>query len=366
MSTPANALSSSRNSSPALWWLYATVVLAAGLLQGLAELQHYLANGGRHLWEPFLWELSSHVCTGALGVVVYRWHVAGLKLHSRWRQTARHLLGALVYMISHVGGMFAIRYAVYALAGVPYEPGNARQILAYEAGKDLASYGLMLALCQGLWLYFESQRRQQEVARLRSELAEARLSRLAEQIQPHFLFNTLNLISSVMYEDVVRADRILCDLASLLREALTAQQAGSHTLAQELALVEPYLNIMQSRFGSERLSIAVDVSDAARACLLPTLLLIAPVENAIKHDVAVTSGLVRVSIVGEVNDDQLRLTVANSGTPPEREQREGAIGLTNTRERLQGLYGDAASVALTAGTDGGSVLTIILPVQRSS
>ena len=173
----------------ALWALYAVVVLAAGLLQGVAELQHYLANGGRHVWEPLLWELSSHVCTGALGVAVYRWHAAGLKLHSRWRQTARHLLGAPVYMLSHVGGMFAIRYAVYALAGMHYEPGNAGQILAYEAGKDLASYGLMLALCQGLWLYFEAQRRQQELARLRGELAEARLSRLAEQIQPHFLFS---------------------------------------------------------------------------------------------------------------------------------------------------------------------------------
>ena len=347
-----------------LWWAYAALVLALGLLQSAASLQQYLARGGEHVWEPFLWELSSVMCLGALAPLIYRWHVAGLGSPSRWRQGARHALGALGYTLAHVGGMFAIRFGVYALMGVAYEPGSARQILSYEAGKDIASYGLIVAICHGLWLYVEAQRRQHELAQLRGELAEARLSRLAEQIQPHFLFNTLNLISSVMYEDVARADRILCDLASLLRQALAAQQAGSHTLAQELALVEPYLNIMQSRFGSERLSIAVDVSEAARACLLPTLLLIAPVENAIKHDVAVTSGPVRVSVSGVVVDGRLRLTVANSGTPPEREHRDGGIGLANTRARLHSLYGDAASVTLAPNAGGGSVLTLILPAQR--
>lgn len=73
-----------------------------------------------------------------------------------------------------------------------------------------------------------------------------------------------------------------------------------------------------------------------------------------------------MSIGGVVTAGRLRLTVANSGTPPEREHREGAIGLANTRERLRGLYGDAASVALTASADGGSVLTISLPVQAAS
>jgi LytS/YehU family sensor histidine kinase len=74
---------------------------------------------------------------------------------------------------------------------------------------------------------------------------------------------------------------------------------------------------------------------------------------------------VRVSVSGVVRDGQLRLTVANSGMPPEREHRDGAVGLTNTRERLQGLYGNAASVALMAGVAGGSVLTISLPMQHA-
>src|SRR6218665_3326439 len=199
-------------SPPALWLAYAAVLLALGLLQSVAELQHYLADGGRHPWEPFLWELSSTTCAGLLGPLVYRWHVAGLGRAPRTRQLARHALGALVYMLAHVGGMFAIRFAVYGLAGLHYAPGDAGQVLAYEAGKDVASYMLAVAICHGLWLYRESLRRQRELAQLRGELAEARLSRLAEQIQPHFLFNTLNLISSVMYEDVERAHPILFHL----------------------------------------------------------------------------------------------------------------------------------------------------------
>lgn len=355
-------------SRPRTWWVrwaYAALVLAIGLLQGLAEMQHYLANGGKHAWEPFLWELSSVACTGPLGLLVYAWHVRGLHSCSRWRQLARHLLGAAVYTLAHVGGMFGLRFLVYGLVGMHYTPGDPGQILAYEAGKDLVSYGVIVAICHGIWLYAESQRRQQETQALRAELAEARLSRLAEQINPHFLFNTLNLISSVMYEDVPRADRILCELATLLRQALAAQEAGSHTLAQELTLVEPYLSIMRARFG-ERLQIEIDVSDEARRCQLPALLLISPVENAIKHDVALSSGGVRVALHGTVESGRLQIRVSNSGTAPERAHRDGAVGLANTRERLQTMYGESASVELRAGAAGGSVLSLVLPAMETA
>lgn len=353
------------NSGPRAWWVrwaYVALVLAIGLLQGLAEMQHYLANGGAHAWEPFLWELSSVACTGALCLAVYRWHVAGLA-DSRLRQLGRHLLGAAVFTLAHVGGMFGLRFLVYGLVGMNYEPGDAGQILAYETGKDLVSYGVIVAICHGLWLYAESLRRQQETQALRAELAEARLSRLAEQINPHFLFNTLNLISSVMYEDVPRADRILCELAALLRQALAAQEARSHTVAQELTLVEPYLSIMRARFG-ERLQIEIDVTDEARRCQVPALLLISPVENAIKHDVALSGGTVRVSLQGVVEQGELRLAVHNSGTAPERQHRDGAVGLRNTRERLQTLFGARARVDLRAGAAGGSVLSLALPATE--
>ena len=348
--------------SSTLWWAYAVALLAIGLLLGVSELQHYLRSGGRHVWEPFLWELSSMACIGPLGLLVYRWHVAGLA-RPRLNQLGRHALGAVVYMLLHVGGMFGLRWAVYGLAGVGYDPGPVGQILAYEAGKDLVSYGFIVGVCHGLWLYFDGQRRQQDLARLRRELAEAHLSRLTEQIQPHFLFNTLNMVSAVMYEDVQRADRILCDLAQLLRQALTAQAAGVQSLAEELTLVEPYLNIMRARFGA-RLSISIEVSAEADGCLLPSLLLISPVENAIKHDVALTSAPVSVGVRGWVERGVLNLCVTNSGSMPERTHREGAVGLANTRARLQALYGTAAELHLGPGLSGGGLLHIRMPARR--
>lgn len=331
------------------WW-YALGVLVLGLIQGTTELQGVLGHGSIRPWEPYLWELSSVLLLGCLAPLVYRWHVASLG--GRWLLW-RHALGAMVFMLAHVGGMFAIRFAVYGIAGLRYNPGSVGEVLAYESGKDLVSYALITAISHGLHLFIESQR-------LRSELAEARLARLSEQLQPHFLFNSLNLISSVMYEDVARADRLLCELATLLRQTLAAQQATQHSLGEELLLIEPYLALMQARFGP-RLQVSVDVDEAARRCAVPTLLLISPVENAIKHDVAHSDAPVRVSIRAWLAGKQLHLRVANSGRAPQHGERDGGIGLHNLRQRLRALHGDAAQLSLSAGAEGGSELNIQLP-----
>lgn len=343
---------------------FAAAMLAVGSLNGLAELQRYLADGGRHPWEPFLWELSSSLCIAVLAPLIYRLHRRARAAVGWPRRLGLHLGGALAFNLLHVSGMFGLRLAVYALSGVVYEPGSPLEILAYEAGKDLAGYGFIVALCHGLQLHEASRRREQDLLRLQAELAEARLTRLAEQIQPHFLFNTLNLISSVMYEDVARADRIVCDLAALLRQALNAQEHGRHSLARELDLIRPYLAIMQARFG-ERLQVEVEASEAALACVLPSLLLIAPVENAITHDVAHSLGPVRLRVSAELRAGRLCLRVHNSGRPPAAFEREGAVGLANTRERLRALHGEAARLCLAADGAGGTVLGIELPEQRA-
>lgn len=345
-----------------LWWAYAGLLLTIALLLSFAALPHYIARGGRHPWEPFVWEFSSVFMVGWLGVAIYRWHRQVLRRAGLPRRIGLHLLGALVFVLLHVGGMFALRWAIYVWTQVAYEPGGALQVLAYESGRDLITYGTFVGFCHGLHLTLEAQRRQLELTRLRAELAQAQLTRLAEQIQPHFLFNTLNLISSVMYEDVPRADRILCQLADLLRQALAAQQAGWHSLAQELQLVEPFLAIMQARFGP-RLQVHIEVSPQARECRLPALLLISPVENAIKHDVAARSSAVEVSVRAWVEGQTLHVVVCNSGATPQRTEREGALGLANLRARVLGHYGPAAEVSLQAGAAGGSVLSLRLPME---
>jgi len=220
----------------------------------------------------------------------------------------------------------------------------------------------VLGLGLGWRAFLRGQRQAAEVERLNAHLAQARLARLQEQVQPHFLFNTLNLVSSVMHEDVERADRILSELADLLRQSMSAANAAEHPLAQELRWVEPFLSIMRQRFG-ERLRTHVQVSEAAACCIVPSLLLMAPVENAVKHGVARASAAAQVRVVGRVAGARLRLDVVDTGDNDDPAPRDGGTGLADLRARLATIYGADASVTLER-QGGETRLRIELPARR--
>ncbi|MFG6412397.1 sensor histidine kinase [Roseateles sp. DC23W] len=348
---------------PPRWRLpYVALLTVVGLLLSVSALEAYRLSGGRRAWEPFLWEFSSLAVLGPLALGV---HALVGRLHGRhWRhQLAAHLLALPVFSGLHIAGMFGLRLLVYGLVGVPYRPDDIPTLLVFEGGKDAVSYISFCLISRGVWMAGAATQRQQELERARRELAELRLARLADQVQPHFLFNTLNLISSVMYEDVARADRLLCQLADLLRQTLAAQQRVEHTLRDELALVQPFLALMQARFGEQRLVVQIAADDDALDCRLPALLLLAPVENAVKHDVARHLGRVTLVVAATRQGGRLRLRVSNHGDRPVQETApdpEGGLGLRNLRERLAARYGDAASVHF--GPEGGAMsLTAELP-----
>jgi two-component system LytT family sensor kinase len=327
------------------WLAYAAFWLGVGLFFSLAEWQRYEQRGGTHPWEPFLWEISGSLSSGLLAVAVYRLDGRLRERHlGLGARIACYLAGAPVFALAHSALMYGMREAVYALAHVAYDPGDLRSVLAYESAKDVVSYALVLGLGLGWRAFGREQQQAAEVARLNAHLAEARLARLQEQIHPHFLFNTLNLISSVMHEDVDRADRILSELADLLRQSMSAANVAEHSVAHEMRWVEPFLSIMRQRFG-ERLRTRIAVSEAAARCLVPTLLLMAPVENAVKHGVARSGAGVAVEIIAEVVAGELRIDVVDTGDAPVAEQG-GGTGLANARARLATLYGDTAGVTL--------------------
>jgi len=348
---------------PPRWRLpYVALLTVIALLLSASALQAYRLGGGRRPWEPFLWEFSSIVVIGALALAIHA--LVGALRGRPWpRQLAAHALALPLFSLVHVGGMFGLRFLVYGLVGVGYHPDELPTLLVYEGGKDAVSYISFCLISRGIWMAQAAAQRGQELDRARRELAEARLARLADQVQPHFLFNTLNLISSVMYEDVARADRLLCQLADLLRQTLAAQQRMEHTVGEELALVQPFLELMQARFGPERLVVQIESDAAAGACRLPALLLLAPVENAVKHDVARHRGRVTVAVRAQRVGERLLLTVGNHADTPVPESPpdpEGGFGLRNLRERLQARYGQTASVAF--GPDGGGMaLRVELP-----
>ena len=343
------------------WIAYAAFWLGIGLFFSLAEWQHYVRNGGTHPWEPFLWEMTGSVTAGLLAVAVYRLNERLLaSRRGVGLRTMAYLAGLVAFSLAHSALIYAMRYGVYALAGIHYDPGSLRSVLGYEGAKDVVTYALVLGLAMGWRSFRREQRQAAEVERLNAHLAEARLARLREQIQPHFLFNTLNLISSVMHEDVERADRILAELADLLRQSMRAADAAEHTLTQEMRWVEPFLSIMRQRFG-DRLRARLAISEAAGRCIIPTLLLMAPVENAVKHGVVRSTGGAEVEIVADVVDGQLRIDVIDTGDAGV-EPQAGGTGLANARARLATLYGDAGGITLQR-QDGRTRLRVTLPAR---
>jgi len=349
--------------TPLRRWLpaYLGLLLGVGLLLSLAALQDYRQAGGRQDWEPFLWEFSSVLVVGPLALLV---HAAVGRLRARPRPWPWLALGALGFNLAHVAGMFGLRFAVYGLLGQRYQTDPLLELLAYEGAKDFVSFVMLVLISRGVWAAQDAAQRGQELERTRRELAEARLARLSEQVQPHFLFNSLNLIAEVMHEDVERADQLLCALAALLRQSLAAQERGLHRLEDELALVQPFLQLMQARFGEQRLQVQIEASAAARACQLPALLLLAPVENAIKHDVARHLGPVRVRLQASCQQGQLCLQLDNDGVS-EAPPVDGGLGLRNLRERLAAHYGPQARVDF-GPFEGGMRLRMELPATAGA
>jgi hypothetical protein len=350
---------------PRRWRLpYLALLTVVGLLLSVSALQAYRLSGGTRPWEPFLWEFSSVLVIGALALGIHA--LVGRLRGQPWqRQLLAHAVALTAFSGLHIAGMFGLRFAVYGLAGLPYRPDELPTLLIFEGGKDAVSYISFCLISRGVWMAQAAAAREHELDRARRELAEVRLARLADQVQPHFLFNTLNLISAVMYEDVARADRLLCQLADLLRQTLAAQQRAEHTLREELALVQPFLALMQARFGPERLVVRIDAGAAALDCRLPALLLLAPVENAVKHDVARHRGRVTVVVAATREGERLRLRVSNHGDTPVPEapaDADGGFGLRNLHERLEARYGGKARVDF--GPDGaGMSLQLDLPCE---
>jgi len=243
--------------------------------------------------------------------------------------------------------------------------------------KDFVETWLQSTVVLFLWcsLYFSikqwqrSARERERLMRAESEAREARLSALRYQLNPHFLFNSLNAVSTLVLEgNAPAATRMLAQIADLLRTTLDSQSVPETPLSQEIAFTEQYLAIEQTRLGN-RLRVAMDISVDTLDALVPSMLLQPLVENAVRHGVAslVDGGTIRV--LSELQGSQLHLAVENSGIPglPQPQNRASAngIGLTNTAERLKTLYGAAHSFTLEWPETGGCQVTIELPYRRA-
>lgn len=238
----------------------------------------------------------------------------------------------------------------------------------FRAALDVLLYWSLLGVCQAIRNFRISQERARRAAELEVRLTSAKLQALRMQINPHFLFNTLNSIAALVYVNPRAADEMLGDLSELLRRSLDSMEEQEIPLAQELEFIGAYLSIEQKRFG-ERLRLEQSVPDELMKALVPALILQPLVENAIRHGIEPRRGPGLILIEAKQEDKQLRLMVRDNGKGlPDADVnssiRRGircGIGLANTQARLQGLYGQDQSFSFGKAEPQGCRVDIHLP-----
>src|SRR5690349_14422092 len=213
--------------------------------------------------------------------------------------------------------------------------------------------------------FIDAREREVQVARLSEQLSSARFAALQAQLNPHFLFNTLNTIAVLVRDDDRQgAVRIVEHLSELLRSTLTRHQANEVTLGEELELVRQYVAIEQARF-SDRLRPEFRIPDALLSAAMPSFALQHLLENAIRHGIARRTEAGLLIVAAEHVGEFLQLTVIDDGVGIDPQLAPPAgHGIENTRERLRALYGERASLVITRRAEGGTIATLRVPYRE--
>ena len=231
-------------------------------------------------------------------------------------------------------------------------------------------FGVAVYLCvvgieHAIRYFIEMREREVQVARLSEQLAGARFDALQAQVNPHFLFNTLNTIAVLVRDDDRQgAVRIVEHLSEMLRRTLSRDRANEVSLGEELELVKEYVAIEQARF-SDRLRPEFDIPDSLLAAMVPTFALQHLVENAIRHGIARDPDAGRLNVAARRVGDVLEITVTDDGAGIDLAAPiPKGHGIDNTRDRLRALYGENASLEIVRGADRGTIATLRVPYHK--
>jgi signal transduction histidine kinase len=284
----------------------------------------------------------------------------------RWRLLIAHLGCAAVIaplqVLLYTGSKFLLAF------GFGATPSSPRLVLALLSFLNIPVYFAIVALYNAFAYYQMYHRERSATSELRARLAEAELAALRMQLQPHFLFNTLNAISVLMTEDVKKADRMLVRLSELLRLTLDSSGRQYVSLKQELEFLERYLDIERIRF-ADRLQVQFDVEPATLDARVPNLILQPLVENAIRHGIAPRAEGGQLDFHARRRNGKLELEVHDDGpgmgkqTAPSDARR--GIGLANCEARLAQLYGAEHRFEHGASPDGGFSVVLKLPFETA-
>jgi LytS/YehU family sensor histidine kinase len=336
-------------------WLAVVVLFAAGWFvydathDNREPLRYYFG------WSAYIWG----VLTPAVLWLAARWP---LDAHSWKRSLPRHVLASVLICAVQVSAEAVFgwwRHGHLSLAAA------LRHYFTQHAEITLLTYWLLTGAVKIRTVYDESRMRALRSSQFEAMLAQVQLQALRTQLQPHFLFNTLQAATTLVYDDPQGAEEILLSLSELLRLSLEAFNAPEVALGRELEFVESYIGIQRRRFG-DRLRFDLDIDNQLLGAAVPGLLLQPLVENAIVHGIAKHRGDDVVSVAVRRQGERLLLEVRNSNSRLREkfpEALSNGTGLANTRARLQHLYGIRQSFELRNLESGGVLASISLPLR---
>jgi two-component system, LytTR family, sensor kinase len=280
----------------------------------------------------------------------------------RWpRNLTIHLLitAALVSITGFIYYQW-LRTAVPPGARIP----GFRTFLMYRFFTESLPFWAMIALIHAYEFQRRFRQKELEKAQLETQLARTRLEALTAQLHPHFLFNTLQGISTLMHRDVNAADAMLSRLGDLLRRTLQRSDRHETSLSEELEVLNEYVQISKERF-KDRLVFETDIPPDVHRALVPFFILQPLVENALQHGIERRAGIGRVRIRAMRQGERLHLDVTDDGPGLDLEATREGIGLANTRERLKALYGSRQSLTLQNPSCGGMRVELVIPYQEA-
>lgn len=327
-------------------------------------LQQYAREGHNDFWQPVLWQGASLIISTLLAIACFRYaYVMDGLLTRPWRWFGCVLLALPLLAVFYVASLTGLRRAVYALIGQPCD--HAFWSGFQAEALDFATFFLLFAgILFGMRSFVAMSEARVAAERERGLAQHAQLLQLTQQIQPHFLFNTLNTIAEAIVSNPVLAESLLLGLSRLLRAATDLSQRPQSRLDEEIRLLEAYASIMQQRF-ADRARVHFEVDAAAHACVVPTLLLQPLLENAFRHGVEQRTGPCAVVVSARQRGARLELEVNDDAGTLHGVPVYG-VGLSNLQQRLATLYGGQAELSVMPRAGRGVVARIELPCESWS
>jgi sensor histidine kinase YesM len=341
--------------------------LAIALFDAARTVGAMQSVGMHHNW-PLVFAIEALSCLPwAVSTFFIIWLANRMRSAPRLLALSAHVVAALC-----ANALFAAWTTYLVVTFRPFGPDFPPQALSHFLNgftNDLPTTIVAYALILTMNAFFDSRehltRQSIELAQLNEQLAQAQLSALRHQIEPHFLFNALNSIAGLIRESRPKeAIAMLVRLSDFLRHTLSESNRQEVPLSEELEFVKQYLATQKVRF-AERLQLSVDVPMELQDAAIPNLILQPLVENAIKHGIARRKEGGSVRIAASAQDNQLHISVSNDGPSlaPGWETESMGVGVTNVRARLKALYGDAASFLMNTRSLGGVEAAITVPLH---